>query len=406
MKRLAVWLLALLVAALLPPFAQAKELTTRVVVDGIPLKSDVPPMLINGRTLVPFRAIAEALGVRVQWVPESRTILAGGQGRSLELVVGDRRAVVNGVAVELDVEPQLVENRTLVPVRIFAEAFQATVLWDEESRTVSIRSAVRPMRTLVFYGLGSYQWRGFLRHFSDVAFTWSSITPEGELSLDQGEYFWPEGADEVLGLARDEDVNRFLAVVRGDRDGGLTDLVLDTAAHDRLAAQIEAVVLEQRLEGVVLDLEGLGLGAGDEELTRIRSGYVGLVKAVADRLHRWGREVVVAVPPPPPNGWYPGYDHAAVAVHADLVLVMAYHYAGHEPEPLEKVEEAILLSLREVPREKLLLGILMEYETRESVVQKVALAKRHNLAGISVWIITSLDGEEMQAIDSLVTPLR
>ena len=394
--------MALLLVGVLPAAAFAETATARVVVDGIELKTDVPPMLLNGRTMVPFRAIAEALGVDVKWVGETQTILATGQGRELQLVVGQRTALVNGGEKELDVAPQIVNNRTLVPARVFAEAFGATVAWDGATMTASVQSAARPMQTLVFYGLGSYKWRGFLHRFSDVAFTWSSITPEGELSLNQNEYYWPSGAEELLQMTRDARVGRFLSVIQWDTDERLTKLVLNAEARDRLANQIEQLVRDQRLEGVVLDLEGLGFGKTGEELHQVRQGFVALVKAVSDRLHKWQKEVVVAVHPP--NGWYPGYDYKAIAQHADRVLVMAYPYGGDEPEPLDLVEEAILMSLKEVPAEKLLLGIMMEHENRETVVQKVALAKRHNLAGVSIWIITSLDQQEMEAIESLVTP--
>jgi hypothetical protein len=401
---LSIWLL---LAGLLPAAAVAEEATARVVVDGIELRTDVPPLLINNRTMVPFRAIAEAMGVRVEWQGETRTVVATGQGRSLKLVVGQKTAVVNGEPKALDVAPQIVNNRTLVPARIFAEAFGARVTWDGATRTASIWSAVRPMRTLAFYGLGSYDWRGFIPRFSDVAFTWSSVTPDGQLSLDQNEYFWPEGADEVLQTAREAQVGRYLTVVQGDGDDRLTRLVLNPEARERLAAQIQQVVAKHGLEGVVLDLEGLGWGLHGEELKRVREGYVALVKAVKGLLKPSQKEVIAAVLPP--NGWYPGYDYGAIAQHADQVLVMAYPYnptGSTDPEPLGKVEEAIRLTLQEVPAEKVLLGIMMEHENRESVMQKVALAKRHNLSGISIWIIKSLDQAEMEAIEALVTPQR
>lgn len=404
-RALALLSILFLLAVALPTAAEAEEVTARVVVDGIELKTEVPPTLIQNRTMVPFRAIAEAMGVQVEWQGESRTILAAGQGKSLKLVVGQREALVNGEKRGLDVEPQIVENRTLVPLRIFGEAFGARVAWDGATRTASVWSAVRPMRTLAFYGLGSYDWRGFIPRFSDVAFTWASVTPDGQLSLDQNEYYWPEGADEVLQMARDARVGRYLTVVEGDGDDRLTRLVLNPDAREQLAGQIARVVAEQKLEGVVLDLEGLGWGLDGEELARVRQGFVKLVETMKDKLHPLQKELIVAVLPP--NGWYPGYDYGAIARVADQVLVMAYPYnpiGSADPEPLDQVEEAIRMSLQEMPAEKVLLGIMMEHENRETVIQKVALAKRHNLSGISIWILTSLDQAEMEAIDTLVTP--
>jgi hypothetical protein len=409
MKRwMALTMLVLLLVGLLPAAASGAEPEPlHVVVDGIELHADVPPMLIDNRTMVPFRAIAEALGVQVEWQGESRTILATSQGTILKLVVGEKAAWINGAAKGFDVAPLIVNNRTLVPVRLFAEAFGARVKWDAATRTAGIWSAVRPMRTLAFYGLGSYEHRGYISRFSDVAFTWASVTPDGQLSLNQNEYFWPEGAEEVLQLARDGRTDRFLTVVAVDGDDRLTKLVLNPEARERLAAQIEQVVLEHKLEGVVLDLEGLGWRLAESDLAQVRQGYVALVKEVSDRLHRNQKEVIAAVMPP--NGWYPGYDYKAIAQQADRVLVMAYPYtpAGStDPEPLDKVEEAILLSLQEMAPKKVLLGIMVEHENAVTVAQKVSLAKRHNLSGIAIWILKSLDPAEMDAIDSLVAPLR
>lgn len=404
-RALACVTMLLLLTALLPAAAIADGSTARVVVDGIELRPEVPPMLLNNRTMVPFRAIAEAMGVKVEWEGTTQTILATSQGKSLRLVVGQQSALVNGEVKTFDVAPQIVNGRTLVPIRLFGEAFGAKVTWEPETRTANVRSAVRPLRSLAFYGLSSYEWRRYIPRFSDVAYTWSSVTPDGQLSLDQNEYFWPMGAEEVLQMAQDTGVGRFLTVIAGDGDDRLTKLVLNPQARERLALQIQQVVAEHRLEGVVIDLEGLGFGLTGADLAAVRRGFVALVQQVKEPLAREQQEVIVAVPPL--NGWYPGYDYKAIAQVADQLLIMAYEYnppASTEPEPLSLVEEAVLLTLQEIPAEKVLLGLLVEHETGESVMQKVALAKRHNLSGIATWILRLLDEDELQAIETLITP--
>lgn len=406
-RRWAALALLLVLMATTPAVARADAETARVVVDGIELKSDVAPQLIGGRTMVPFRAIAEALGVAVTWDGERQMILAEGHGQSLRLIVGQRSAWINGAERTLDVAPQLVAGRTLVPARLFAEAFGAAVTWDEASRTASVRSGIRPMRTLAFYGLGSYPWREYIPRFAHVAFAWAGVNPLGELDLADETYFWPQGAEEVLDLARNAGVERYLTVIAWDDDGRLTRLIADPAARERLADQVAEAVISNGLEGVVLDLEGLGWSEQGEALRQVQQGFTALVAAVSARLHPAGREVIVAVQPP--NGWYKGYDYKGIAGAADLLLMMAYPYWPAEvekPEPLDLVAEAVALSLQEVPAEKLLLGILVEHETGETVTQKVGLAKRNGLAGIAVWILRSLDEVEMEAIEGLVTPLR
>jgi len=408
MKKYALILLLALLGTIVPAAAAAAEApTARLIVDGIELIADVPPTIMNNRTLVPFRAIAEALGVSVTWHAESRSILASGQGKSLQLVLDQTTALVNGASRQMDVAPQLVRNRTMVPARLFAEAFGATVTWDAPTRTAYVRSAVRPMETLAFYGLGSYEWRHYIPRFAGVAYTWSMLDQSGQLTLTEVPYYWPEGADEVLTLAQESLTDRYLTVIAGDADDRVTNLVLDPAARERLAGQIEAVLTEQGLEGVVIDLEGLGLELEGTALERVREGYVALLESVSARLKPLRKQVIAAVHPP--NGWYPGYDYTAIATSVDRVLIMAHDYNPAEstdPEPLDQVEEAVRMSVALIPPEKLLLGILMEHENRESVIQKVSLAKRYNLAGISIWILRSLDQEEMEAIETLVSPAR
>lgn len=96
-----------------------------------------PPRAENGRVLVPLRAIFEALDASVNWDDNSKTITAGNKN-SIKLTVGKRTAFINGRAVELDVPAKIIKGRTLVPLRFVSEALGAAVEWQEESRTVVI----------------------------------------------------------------------------------------------------------------------------------------------------------------------------------------------------------------------------------------------------------------------------
>lgn len=121
-----------------PPVNTSGEIW--VVVNGNKLEFDQPPILENGRTLVPLRAIFEALGASVQWDPENQIIIADRNGIMIKMQIGSnilRRGISD---IELDVPPQLVNGRTLVPVRAVAESFNAIVLWDEETTTVTIKT--------------------------------------------------------------------------------------------------------------------------------------------------------------------------------------------------------------------------------------------------------------------------
>ncbi|HWI63580.1 MAG TPA: stalk domain-containing protein [Symbiobacteriaceae bacterium] len=398
-------------APAMPAGAATPEPT--ILLDGVPLTFPVSPRIIENRTMVPFRAIAEALGVTVTWNEADRSIDAVGLDTRVHLAIGDKTMWVDGEAKPLDVAPSIIDSRTLIPLRAFSTAFKAGVDWNGETYTVLIKSPVRPMRTMAFYALRSYPEREYVSRFSDVAYGWATLAPDGRVDTATKEYKWPEpdGAvtgESLLADAARSGTKRHLMIHATDRDDSLTALVLDAAKRERAATEIAAIVKAKSFDGVVLDLEGLGLNETGLELKLIRSGYVELVKAVSTRLRPLGKETIAAVHPP--NGAYHAYDYAALMPHVDLLQVMAYDYVQDgKPEPINRVIEAIELSLGEVgmaQRQKLMLGLVAAYETPETIPEKVGLAKRYGLGGIFVWRLGQLGAEGMAALDSTVSPLK
>ena len=96
------------------------------------------PTIVNSRTMVPLRSIFEAMGADVSWDNATRTALGQRDGTSISIAIGSNLLYVNDRAVSLDSPACIINNRTMVPVRAIAEAFQADVDWDNPSRTVII----------------------------------------------------------------------------------------------------------------------------------------------------------------------------------------------------------------------------------------------------------------------------
>ena len=111
-----------------------------VLLDGSPLSFDVPPKTINGRTMVPLRAIFEALGAAIVWDAAARTVTANNGGTTVVLTIGSTTPTVNGSIVEIDQPGILLGGRTMVPLRFVAESFGVAVDWDAAARTVTITS--------------------------------------------------------------------------------------------------------------------------------------------------------------------------------------------------------------------------------------------------------------------------
>jgi len=110
------------------------------MLDGRMLEFDVQPRIIDNRTMVPMRVIFEELGANVEWDGTTRTITATSSDLVVRTTVGNRVIDVNGNRITMDVAPVIVDGRTLVPVRFVSEAFGANVEWDANTRTVYIFS--------------------------------------------------------------------------------------------------------------------------------------------------------------------------------------------------------------------------------------------------------------------------
>jgi len=110
----------------------------KVLVNGTDVTFDQPPIIENGRTLVPLRAIFEALGAEVDWNQSTQTVTAVKDGVTVSLKIGSNILTKNGENITLDVPAQIVGSRTLVPVRAVAESFGAEVVWNQSSRTVTV----------------------------------------------------------------------------------------------------------------------------------------------------------------------------------------------------------------------------------------------------------------------------
>jgi len=99
-----------------PPYRQAGAGSPEIIVllDGLPVHFDVPPQIINGRTLVPFRLIAEAQNISVSWDGTTRTVSASEGGKQVILQIDNNTGIVNGSAIILDTAPVIIDSRTLI----------------------------------------------------------------------------------------------------------------------------------------------------------------------------------------------------------------------------------------------------------------------------------------------------
>ena len=106
--------------------------------DNTLLMSDVSPYIANGRTMVPVRIISENLDAKVDWDGENQIVKIERYGDLLELKIGSETAIFNGKELTLDSPAQIQNGRTMVPLRFIAEALGAEISWDDARRMVII----------------------------------------------------------------------------------------------------------------------------------------------------------------------------------------------------------------------------------------------------------------------------
>ncbi len=117
-----------------------------ITVNGTPKPIDASgttPVIVGGRTLLPIRAIVEALGGTIGWNAATRTVTISVDVNTLELVIGNRMATVNGAKLPIDaanatIVPVIVGGRTMLPVRFVGEQLGGVVEWNQGTKTATL----------------------------------------------------------------------------------------------------------------------------------------------------------------------------------------------------------------------------------------------------------------------------
>lgn len=111
-----------------------------VLLNAAKINFDQPPIVVNGRTLVPVRAVVEAMNGQVEWNDITQTVTLSYGSNKILLTIDSTTAYLNGNSVSLDVAPQIINGRTLLPIRFVAESFGYVVDWVEDTKTVDIHN--------------------------------------------------------------------------------------------------------------------------------------------------------------------------------------------------------------------------------------------------------------------------
>ncbi len=121
--------------------------SSQMKVNGEAQELDCEPVIVNDRTLVPIRAIIEAMGGTVLWEQETKTATLNYKDDEIKLTIGDTTAYLNDEANVLDTAPEIINDRTMLPIRFIAESFKFEVTWNNETREITIEKLTEENNT-------------------------------------------------------------------------------------------------------------------------------------------------------------------------------------------------------------------------------------------------------------------
>ena len=110
----------------------------KISVFGREIQNDVAPKIVNDRTMLPIRIVAESLGGTVTWNGELQRVTIQKGADVILITIGADTAYVNGTAVKLDAAAFVENGRTYLPLRFVSETLGAQVAWNEAEKTVTI----------------------------------------------------------------------------------------------------------------------------------------------------------------------------------------------------------------------------------------------------------------------------
>ncbi|NGP43774.1 hypothetical protein G4V62_01890 [Bacillaceae bacterium SIJ1] len=394
--------------------AQPSADNISIKVDGMTMDVESAAFIEDGRTFVPFRAVAEALDVHVNWNPSSQQVTTQSDEGVVRMTVGNTEAEVNKQSVHLDAPPMIREGRTFVPIRFIAESLGTNVQWQSDTQTVNITTEATELYTLGFYGLGSFQQRDAIAELSSTAFTWGSISKEGHFQMSRStdgklnDYYWPENhpdasTDEIIDLSLSNGRDAWFMVHGINRDH-IASLLHSEAKQKEAIAEIVAVADENDFSGVMIDFEGF-----TPEDKKLSSLYTTFLDQLDEALNK--KQLALSVAIAPPNNFFSEYEYEQIGQIVDMAVVMLYDYhpegdAHQRPEPMNLVKKGLEETLHFIPREKVLVGINLVHETPETMGEKIELANTYRTKGVSLWLLRQYTDDYQQAMSETTDDLK
>ncbi len=338
---------------------------------------DVPPIVESGRTLVPFRKLAQALGVNVEYISDSKKIFAHNMNIDVQMTISQEIMYIDRNPYKMLVAPNIVGDRTVIPLRDFSQAFGLEVHYNDKLREIQIvdnKEYEIEMNIDGFYALGTAHrssWEELfgesypdvssnpkLELYRSVYLGWYELR-KGVLASSGGAHGFnkPAGFQNVINNISKNGKEPIMMIFAED-SGDLVNQLTSTRVRQSIISSIIDELDRYGYKGVNLDFEGLGLSSDPSIISNTRKAYSSFVAALHKELNG---EYKLVITTPPGNSAYQGYDFKELARYADQIVVMSYDYHDRSlpsaTAPIEKVREGLEIISNDVPGSKISMGI-------------------------------------------------
>jgi spore germination protein YaaH len=366
-----------------------------VHLNGTRINFDTQPMMHNYRTMVPFRALGEAMGASVYWLAETRQILAIKDKIYMVMTIGSDEVLINNITIKIDTPPMIVNDRTLVPVRFFSQAFGYNVIWNQDIQRVDITMIGRNNKP-VKHVLAWYSGRSFgdyqrnIDKVTSTAFMWYTMDTRGNL-LTRDDKNWgvtkPSNYGEILDIAKENGVKAYMMVFNVSRTE-LPIFLASPSARTNLINQIYENVLAFGYDGVNIDFEDI------PPTNDNRNNLNAFMRELYGRLKPIRKTLSIALPAMTERStWFAAFDYKTLGENSDYIAIMAYDRSPANPvaqAPINWVRAITEYALRHVPKEKILLGIGVYGREWSSSGRPTILLNRQEVDYSSIKFMTEI----------------
>lgn len=351
-----------------------------IEIDGEKIKNfNMPPIIIEGRTLVPLRDIFEHIDARIEWDKDTREIFVQKDGIDIVFQIDNKQAVKNFVdIIELDVAPKIINGYTMLPLRAISDSIGYNVSWDNTTRTVKIDTNVESTTetttqvitestTEITTQAIQNNQTGSIKLVWDQTSKATNDLPAKRIPIDGLNVISPtwfaiknsqgdvedKGSIEYSKWAKEQGY-QIWALVSNSFDKKIThDTLSSKEKRKKIIDTLVSYAKKYNLDGINIDFESVDKKDGDYYLQFIKEATP-IFKA---------NNLIVSVDMYVPTPWTEHYQMEEVGKIVDYVIIMAYdeHYST-SPESgsvasLPWTEKYMTEATKLVDKDKLIMGI-------------------------------------------------